>query len=159
MRPAKLRDLSLSQLLDMQGERFCDAVLGEHPNENDNRYLNHLNRHVVWAMAREQGNAFLGVLSPPDEEFPLFRPWEGERIEAFSADFCIPTLDEELIRLVEDYREHRADLDSARLFAIHERIEQVGGALLHWMAGDPPAPGDLADGSEDEPKYDLGEAW
>jgi len=155
MKSIKLRDLSLSQLLDMQGERFCNAVLGEHPDEHDSRYLNHLSRHVVWAMAREQGNAVLGVLSPPHEDFPLFRPWEGERVDSFSADFCVPTLDQELIRLVEDYREHRADLDPDRLFAIHERIEQVGGVLLHWLAGDPPA----ADGSEAEPKYDLGEAW
>ena len=155
MKPVQLRELSLSQLLAMQGERVCDAILGEHPNEHDSQYLNHLSRHVVWAMEREKGAAFLGVLSPPCEDIPLFRPWEGERIASFSADFCVPTLDEELIRLVEDYREHRADLDPHRLFAIHERIRQVGGVLLHWLAGDPPA----ADGSEAEPKYDLGEAW
>jgi hypothetical protein len=152
MKSVKLRDLSLAQLLDMQGERFCDALLGEHASEQDNRYLNHLNRHVVWAMAREQGNAFLGVFKPRYEEMPLFRPWEGERLEAFSADFCVPTLDEELIGLVEEYQENR---DPHRLLAIHDRIEVLGGVTLLWMAEDPPATGD----SDDEPGYDLGEPW
>jgi hypothetical protein len=155
----KLCDLSLTQLLDMQGERFCDAVLGEHPDEHDSQYLNHLSRHVVWAIEREKGAAFLGVLSPLYAEMPLFRPWEGERIDAFSAAFCTPTLDEELIRLVEDYREHVADLDPGRLFAIYDRLEEVGGVMLHWLGGDPEQPGDGDDNPDGEPKYDLGEAW
>ena len=136
MRPIKLRDLSLSQLIDMQDERFCDAVLGEHPDEHDSQYLNHLSRHVVWAMQREKGAAFLGVLSPLYEEMPLFRPWEGERIDAFSAAFVVPTLDEELIRLVEDYREHVAELDANRLCDIFERVEELGGArcCIGWPA-------------------------
>jgi hypothetical protein len=54
-------------------------------------------------------------------------------VPAFTADFVIPTLDEELIRLVEDYNVHRADLDPTRLFAITARIEAIGGVLLHWF--------------------------
>ncbi len=82
---------------------------------------------------RRRRAAFLGVFYPRFLEMPLFRPWEGEGVPAFTADFVIPTLDEELIQLVEDYNAHRADLDPTRLFAITARIEAIGGVLLHWF--------------------------
>jgi hypothetical protein len=86
-------------------------------------------------LAEEKGAAFLGVFYPRFPEMPLFRPWEGEGVPAFTADFVIPTLDEELIRLVEDYNVHRADLDPTRLFAITARIEAMGGVRTSWISG------------------------
>jgi len=129
----KLKDLSLEQLLDIQGEHFADNF--ESGKQHD-AYSNHVNRHVVWALERKHGQAFLGVFTPLCSEMPLFRPWEGERMPAFTADFVVPTLDEELIRLVDDYYTNRADRDTTRLFAIHDRIDKIGGSLLHWFGED-----------------------
>jgi hypothetical protein len=129
----KLKELTLEQLLDIQGEHFADNF---ESGKQDDAYSNHVNRHVVWAMERQHGQVFLGVFSPLCSDMPLFRPWEGESVAAFSADFAVPTLDEELIRLVEDYNANRADLDPTRLFAITDRIDQIGGALLHWFGED-----------------------
>ena len=155
MKPKMLRELTLEQLMEIQGERFAENLQS---GRDVDVYSNHVNRHVVRALAEEKDAAFLGVLSPPYEEMPLFRPWEGERIPAFTADFCVPTLDEELIRLVEDYREHRGECDpetnAHRLMAIHDRLREVGGISLPWFAGDRESEGDSND-----LEYDLGEAW
>lgn len=127
-----LKELTLKQLLDIQGEHFADNIQAE---KHADTYSNHVNRHVVRALAQEKGAAFLGVFYPRFAGMPLFRPWEGECIPAFSADFVTPTLDEELIRMVEDYAVHRNE--HARLFDIHARIEEVGGCLLCWFAEEP----------------------
>ena len=130
MKPTKLRDLSLEQLLDIQGERFAENLQSD---RDVDVYSNHVNRHIVRAMGDEKDGAFLGVFYPRIPEMPLFRPWEGEGVPAFSADFVTPTLDKELIQLVEDYTRHRADLDPTRLFAITARLDEIGGVLLHWL--------------------------
>ncbi len=138
MKPVKLRELSLEQLLDIQGEHFADNFeAGKH----DDAYSNHVNRHVVWALQRKHGQAFLGRISyKPGDALSPIRPWEGERVDAFSADFTVPVTDQVLVDLIIAWN---ATGDAQRLLEIHARIDQLGGALLHWFNEVPPEePGD-----------------
>ena len=146
----KLKELSLEQLLDIQGEHFADNFeAGKH----DDAYSNHVNRHVVWAMQREKGAAFLGrICYKPGDALSPIRPWEGEQIPAFSADFAIPTTDQVLVDVIMAWN---ATGDVQRLFDITVRSGQLGGAMLHWFGGDP----QQSDEGDNEPHYDLGAAW
>jgi hypothetical protein len=155
MNPMNLRDLSFAQLANMAEERFAHAIEDDDSTEEDNREVNDLNRHAVAALAREQGSAFLGVFWP-HKDVPAFRPWEGEYIPAFWADFVVPTLDKELVRFVEDMHADRGS--HALLNAIMRRIKEVGGMQLLWLPGDRPWDDDSGEPG-DEPHYDLGEPW
>ena len=127
MKPKMLKELTLEQLLDIQGEHFADNFEGG--VEND-AYSNHVNRHVVWALQRNAGQAFLGriAFNEGDALSPI-RPWEGERIPAFSADFAVP-VDNTLVDLILAWN---ATEDVQRLLDIHTRIEQLQGVMLHWF--------------------------
>jgi hypothetical protein len=128
MKPVKLRELSLDQLLDIQGEHFADNF--EQGKQGD-AYSNHVNRHVVWALHRKHGQAFLGrICYKPGDALSPIREWEGERIDAFSADFAIPSADAVMVDLITTWN---ATGNVERLFDIHARIDQLGGVMLHWF--------------------------
>jgi hypothetical protein len=128
-----LKELTLDQLLDIQAEHFCDNFeAGKH----EDAYSNHVNRHVVWAMQRKHGSAFLGRICLPKKTFAVaIREWEGERITAFDADFAIPVMDWPLADLILEWNESG---DVSKLLEIHTMIDQLGGVLLHWF-GEPQA--------------------
>ena len=63
----KLKELTFEQLLAIQGEYFADNVLA---GRDTDQYSNHVNRHVVRALADEKGDAFLGVFYPRFPEMP-----------------------------------------------------------------------------------------
>ena len=94
-------------------------------------YSNHVNRHVVWALHRKHGRAFLGrICYKPSDALSPIREWEGERIEAFSADFAIPDPDPVMVDLIMAWN---ASGNVERLHDIHARIDQLGGVMLHWF--------------------------
>ncbi len=141
MKSIKLRDLSLEQLLDIQGEHFADNFQN---GVHDDAYSNHVNRHVVWAFQRKHGQAFLGrICYQPGDALSPIRPWEGERIPAFSADFAIPATDQVLVDQITAWN---ATGDVERLFDIYVRVDQLGGVILHWF--NEPAPEEPGDKPE-----------
>ena len=144
MKPKMLKELTLEQLLDIQGEHFADNF---EAGKQDDAYSNHVNRHVVWALQRKHGHAFLGRIAyKPGDALSPVRPWEGERIPAFSTDFAIPATDQVLVDLIVAWNETG---DVQRLLDIHARIDQLGGVMLHWFGE--PAP----DEPEDKPELQL----
>ena len=124
----KLKDLTLEQLVQIADERFADNLAS---GNLDDAYADNVARHVVFAMLRERGAAFLGLTYIPRGAFlPPLRHWEGERLPAFSADFVVPVEDDCLVQMIVD---HNSTRNHARILEIHARIEQLGGGLLHWF--------------------------
>ncbi|MGO9108922.1 MAG: hypothetical protein ACLP9L_06780 [Thermoguttaceae bacterium] len=124
----ELRDLTLEQLVQIADEHFVDNLT---TGNLVDPYADNVARHVVFAMQRERGTAFLGLTYIPRGSFlPPLRRWEGERLPAFSADFVVSVEDDCLAQMIADYNAIR---DHARILEIHGRIEQLGGVLLHWF--------------------------
>jgi hypothetical protein len=121
---------------------------GLHPEEADSE-RNDANRGVIEAMAAAHGGeCWLGRVNldhglPKDDDsehehfyadVPLWR-WSGKPVYNFGASFVVPRHDAELERLIRErdaapYTTTAADYQ--RVTAIHERVTEVGGALLHW---------------------------
>ncbi len=121
---------------------------GYHPEEADPQ-LNDASRDVIQAMAAEHdGECWLGRvnlhrgLSEDDDDqhepfhadVPLWQ-WSGKTVYNFGASFILPRHDAELERLIRDRDAAEyttADADYERVSAIHERVVELGGVLLHW---------------------------
>ena len=75
----KLKDLTLEQLVQIADEpAFADNLAS---GNLDDAYADNVTRHVVFAMLREAGAAFLGLTYIPRGAFlPPLRHWEGERL-------------------------------------------------------------------------------
>ncbi len=73
----KLRDLTLEQLVQIADEHFVDNLAS---GNLEDAYADNVARHVVFAMQRERGAAFLGLTYIPRGSFlPPLRRWEGEQ--------------------------------------------------------------------------------
>ena len=100
--------------------------------------LNAASRNVVRAMFDEFGAAVIGDPNgkPDDLHRPLLKAWDGHApIYNFCGSFVVPVWDDELLapmtsRLSAVYT-GIAD-DAPRVYAIYDRVEAIGGALLHW---------------------------
>jgi hypothetical protein len=122
---------------------------GFHPEEADSQ-LNDANRDVIQAMAAEHGGeCWLGRVNleqglPEDDDDDQHEPfhtevaiwrWSGKPVYNFGASFVLPRYDAELERLIRDRDAAdytTTDADYERVSAIHERVAEVGGVLLHW---------------------------
>jgi len=121
---------------------------GFHPEEADPE-LNEANRTVIQAMAAEYGgecwlgrvNLYRGLPEDDDGEHEPFHAnvtmwrWSGKPVYNFGASFVLPRHDAELEQLIRDrdaadYTTTAADYE--RVTAIHKRVVEVGGVLLHW---------------------------
>ena len=122
---------------------------GYHPEEADSQ-LNDANRDVIQAMAAEHGGeCWLGRVNleqglPEDDDDDQHEPfhtevaiwrWSGKPVYNFGASFVLPRHDAELERLIRDRDAAdytTADADYERVSAIHERVAEADGVLLHW---------------------------
>jgi hypothetical protein len=109
---------------------------GEPEADND---LNDASRVVVHFMAKEHGEAWLGMINLYGEErhggAPILWLWDGTPIHNYGAAFVCPKHDAELERLIRErddapYTGMRAD--ATRVEAIMARVEEAGGIHLAW---------------------------
>lgn len=120
-----------------QGRTGDDQPADEHLNGED-KYTNDLHRHVIWAMHRERGAAWLGNihLSKACRGMPICWPWEPmDRVEPFSCDFVAPRLDDRLVQMIAARAGGGGltdDADCLRIMEIVDGIAAAGGVLLHW---------------------------
>ena len=105
--------------------------------------INELSRSLVRAVAQaNSGEAWLGRINFYQAEDLVEGKWkevmwkfEGEGPLNFEASFVAPQFDEELVRLIEERRDAEYEgtrADMARINAIFERLEAIGGHGLHW---------------------------
>ena len=100
--------------------------------------LNDAQRQLIRAMHDTTGAAFLGWVNVPTAHRagPFVWQWKpGTMVYNFGASFVVPTMNAELIRLIKDRIKATyttAAADYARISAIFDRVQQVGGYPLTW---------------------------
>lgn len=123
----------------MRGVREC----GGWPGESDDE-INDASRAVVEAMRAEHGQAWLGKINLYDADRvkngggrpeQVLWKWDGSLVHNFEACFVAPCFDAELVRLIVErdaapYTGTREDC--ARIEAITDRINAIGGVNLFW---------------------------
>ena len=107
------------------------------PSEGDWQ-INELSAALVDAFFRAHGAAWVGVINVYDTHIgPVIWPYDwAAGLRNFEAAFVIPAYDAELERLIVARKAApytgTAD-DYARVSEITDRIEALGGHMLHWV--------------------------
>lgn len=97
--------------------------------------MNGASRRVVQAYIAEYGKAWLGK-SNADKDGPLL--WEVNEdstwpiVYNFGADFVVPEYDADLESRIQKYLSDGLTHAFANIDAIHDRVKELGGALLIW---------------------------
>lgn len=109
-----------------QSDSYC-------PVEADGN-LNSASTNLIYAFGE---GCWLGVINcytDKQKENPIWQ-WDGEMVYNFGASFVIPEFDQTLLDLI--FQRNNAPFtncsdDSVMVDAIFDRIEAIGGKLLHW---------------------------
>jgi hypothetical protein len=101
--------------------------------------LNGSCRRLITAIAEEHGEAWLGLINLYGADRHGARPymwkWDGSLVLNFSCAFVVPRYDgelEALIREKDDAPYTGTGADAARISAIMNRIDALGGTHLFW---------------------------
>jgi hypothetical protein len=97
-------------------------------------------REIVARMAREHGTVWLGRINALNGFTGLTRPclwqWDGSLVTNFGADFVLPTYDETLVTMIEEFRSSgvvgRQAAACDQVDAIFARAAALGGRVLLW---------------------------
>ncbi len=100
-----------------------------HLLENDCR-LNELNRRLIDAFKKHAGTVFIGSINNYDPDPAIIlKEYTWQYIYNFDCDFCIPSFDEILVRLITEWNQTNK---VKVLNEIYTRIEHLGGVILTW---------------------------
>lgn len=106
------------------------------PTESDSA-LNDAARAVIAELRDEHGECWLGDVNARESGAVMWQ-WDGGLVYNFGADFVLPAFDNDLATLIAEYRARDwktiADRDwiAARVVAIFDRVEKLGGVALVW---------------------------
>ena len=133
----------MDQIIQAQ-KSLTDKVVQE-LRENDGclpeacETINNASRRVVATMRAAKGQAWLGKVNLYGDDRgrrdKILWEWDGGIVYNFSACFVLPAFDEKLVDMI-----HQRDIspytgtadDAVKIDAIFDRVQQLGGVLLHW---------------------------
>ena len=100
---------------------------------------NDITRSMISAFAGEHGQVWLGQINlygkDRGQKAPILKPCTGF-VYNFEASFIVPVYDQLLVDMIYDRdiaKYTGTKSDSIRVGHIMDRIEQLGGLMLHWV--------------------------
>ena len=119
----------------------------EYPTEFDQE-LNDVTRLKIAAYTKKFGEGYLGNVNLHKEHIerkcknnesfrePILWKWDGQLVCNFEATFIVPCFNQVLVDLIRTRAESEytgAKDDYARVTAIHDIIDGLGGEYLNWV--------------------------
>jgi hypothetical protein len=121
--------MDVREAVQKHGERLAESMGYDlTPREADDD-LNESARNVIRAVKVQHGTAWLIRLNPWKPTDPYFWEWDGGMVYNFGADYVVPKYDEEIARLLDDWRQVAS---VKTLDAMSKRAKELGGATLVW---------------------------
>jgi hypothetical protein len=97
-------------------------------------FLNDMSRKIIQAYKDEAGQAWLGRINLYGKTYRLTE-FIGQMVYNFEYCYVLPIHDDQIEQMVQDREKAEytgTKEDAERLTRIFERIEELGGTLLHW---------------------------